>query len=47
MAQFLTDIQFTATGSMDTPEPGFVTIYMNDNGYLYAKFPNGLEARLS
>jgi hypothetical protein len=47
MAKFLTEIQFVSTSSMETPEPGFVTVYMNTNGYLYAKFPNGEQARLS
>ena len=47
MAQFLTNLQFISTSSMDTPEPGFVTIYMKTDGYLYAKFSNGTEARLS
>jgi len=47
MAQFLTDIQFISTSSIDTPESGFVTVYMNTDGYLYAKFPDGQQARLS
>jgi hypothetical protein len=45
--KFLTEIQFVTTGSMETPESGFVTVYMRTNGYLYAKFPDGTEARLS
>jgi hypothetical protein len=47
MAKFLTEIQFVTTSSMDTPEPGFVVLYMNIDGYLYVKFPNGSEARLT
>jgi flagellar basal body rod protein FlgF len=47
MAKFLTPIQFVATGSMDTPSPGFVAIYMNTDGFLYVKFSNGSEARLT
>ncbi len=47
MAQFLTEIQFVATGSMDTPESGLVALYMNTDGYLYVKFSNGSEARLT
>ena len=47
MPKFLTDIQFVSASSMETPEPGFVTVYMKNDGYLYAKFPNGTEARLS
>ena len=47
MAQFLTEIQFVATSSMDTPESGFIALYMNTDGYLYVKFANGSEARLT
>ena len=47
MAQFLTQLQFVATSSMDTPEAGFIALYMNTDGYLYIKFPNGSEARLT
>ena len=47
MAQFLTEIQFVATSSMDTPPSGFVSLYMQNDGYLYVKFPNGSEARLT
>lgn len=47
MAQFLTEIQFATTGSIETPEPGFVTIYANTDGNLYAKFSNGSQVRLS
>ena len=47
MAKFLTDIQFVSTSSIETPESGFVTVYIRTNGYLYAKFPDGTEARLS
>lgn len=47
MAKFLTEIQFVATGSMDTPPSGFVTIYANTDGFLYVKFSNGAEARLT
>jgi hypothetical protein len=47
MAKFLTDIQFVSASSMETPDLGFVTVYMKTDGYLYAKFSNGVEARLS
>jgi hypothetical protein len=47
MAKFLTEIQFVTTSSMDTPESGFVTLYMNIDGYLYVKFANGSEAKLT
>jgi len=47
MAKFLTEIQFVATSSTDTPESGLVALYMNTDGYLYVKFANGSEARLT
>lgn len=47
MAQFLTEIQFVATSSMDTPGAGFIALYMNTDGFLYVKFPDGSEARLT
>ncbi len=45
--KFLTEIQFGATGSMDTPDPNSIIIYLNNNGYLYAKLPNGTQYKLS
>jgi hypothetical protein len=47
MAQFLTEIQFISTSSMDVPESGLIALYMNTDGFLYIKFPNGSEARLT
>jgi hypothetical protein len=47
MAQFLTEIQFATTGSIETPESGFITMYANTNGYLYAKLSNGTQIRLN
>lgn len=47
MPQFLSEIQFATTGSIETPEPGFITIYANTDGFLYAKFSNGTQVRLS
>jgi hypothetical protein len=47
MAKFLTEVQFVATSSMDTPEAGFIALYVNTDGYLYIKFSNGSEARLT
>ena len=46
MPKFLTEIQFIATSSIETPDSGFATMYMNTDGYLYIKFPNGEQARL-
>ena len=47
MSQFLTEIQFVATGSIETPDSGFVTLYMNTDGFIYVKFSNGTQARLT
>lgn len=46
MPQFLTDIQFVATSSIETPESGFVTLYLQTDGYMYVKLSNGTEYRL-
>ncbi len=46
MPQFLTDIQFVATSSIETPESGFVTLYLKTDGYMYVKLSNGTEYRL-
>jgi hypothetical protein len=45
--KFLTDIQLTATGSIETPDVGFVNMYLNTDGYIYVKFPNGSQTRVS
>jgi hypothetical protein len=45
--QFLTEIQFAVTGSMDTPEAGFITLYAKTDGNIYAKLSNGTEKKLS
>lgn len=45
--QFLTEIQFAATGSMESPEVGFITLYVNTDGNLYAKTSNGIQTKLS
>lgn len=47
MAQFLSEIQFAATSSMETPEAGFITLYANTDGYLYAKLSDGTQIRLT
>jgi len=47
MAQFLTEIQFATVSSIETPEPGFITIYANTDGFLYARLSNGTQVRLS
>jgi hypothetical protein len=47
MPKFLSEIQFAATGSMESPDPGFITLYVNTDGNLYAKFSNGSQTRLS
>ncbi len=35
------------TGSIDTPPPGFVSLYMKDDGLLYIKRSDGTESRIS
>lgn len=47
MAQFLTEIQFAVTGSIETPEVGFITIYADTDGFLYAKLSNGTQTKLT
>jgi hypothetical protein len=47
MAKYLNTIQFATSGSMDTPEPGFITLYANTDGFLYAVLPNGTQIKLS
>lgn len=47
MPKFLTEIQFIATGSIETPELDFITLYMNTDGNLYAKTSNGNQIKLS
>lgn len=46
MPKFLTEIQFAATSSIETPSTGLVTLYMNTDGYIYVKFPDGSQTRL-
>jgi hypothetical protein len=45
--KFLTEIQFATTGSIETPEPGFITLYANTDGYFYAKLSDGSQIRLT
>lgn len=47
MPKFLTEIQFAATGSMESPDPGFITLYVNTDGNLYAETSNGNQVKLS
>lgn len=47
MPKFLTEIQFGNTGSMDTPDPNSITIYLNTDGHLYAKFTDRSQFRLT
>jgi hypothetical protein len=41
------DIQLVATGSINSPNPGFITMYMNTDGKLYLKRPDGSQALIS
>ena len=47
MPQFLTEIQFATTSSIETPEPGFIILYVNTDGNLYAETSNGNQIKLS
>ena len=47
MAQFLTEIQFATTSSMESPPSGFIIIYANTEGFLYAMLSNGTQVKLS
>ena len=44
---FLSEIQLVATSSIETPDPGFVTLYVNTDGNLYAKTSNGNQVKLN
>ena len=45
--RFLTEIQFATSGSMEAPPSGFVTIYANTDGNLYAETSDGNQVKLS
>jgi hypothetical protein len=45
--KFLSEIQFATTSSMESPPSGFITIYANTDGNLYAETPNGNQIKLS
>jgi hypothetical protein len=47
MPKFLTEIKLIATGSMDTPDPGFITLYVNTDGNLYAETSDSNQVKLS
>ena len=47
MPKFLTEIQLAATGSMESPDPGFITLYVNTDGNIYAETSNGIQVKLS
>ena len=47
MPKFLSEIQFVTTGSMDTPGSGFITLYANTDGNLYAETSDGNQVKLS
>jgi hypothetical protein len=47
MPKFLTEIQLVVTGSIETPESGFITLYVNTDGNLYAKTSDGVQIKLS
>jgi hypothetical protein len=45
--RFLTEIQFATTGSIESPDVGFITLYANTDGNLYAETPDGNQVKLS
>jgi hypothetical protein len=45
--RFLTEIQFATTGSIESPDVGFITVYANTDGNIYAKTSNGNQVKLS
>ena len=47
MAQFLTEIQFVTTSSMESPPSDFITLYANTDGNIYAETSNGVQVKLS
>lgn len=47
MPQFLTEIQFATTSSIETPEPGFIILYVNTDGNIYAKTSDNNQVKLN
>ena len=45
--RFLTEIQFATSSSMESPPSGFITIYANIDGNLYAETSDGTQVKLS
>ena len=45
--KFLSEIQFATTSSMESPPSGFITIYANTDGNLYAETSDGNQVKLS
>ncbi len=45
--KFLSEIQFATTSSMESPPSGFITIYANTDGNLYAETSDGNQIKLS
>jgi len=36
----------TSFNAIETPPPGYANLYLTSEGYLVAKFPDGLERRI-
>ena len=47
MPKFLTEIQLSATGSIETPDSGVITLYVNTDGNIYVKDSDGNQKKLS
>ena len=45
--KFLSEIQFATSSSMESPPNGFITIYANTDGNLYAETSDGNQIKLS
>ena len=45
--RILDDIQLQGTGSVSTPEPNFLSLYLGTDGILYVKKSNGVITRIS
>ncbi len=45
--RFLTEIQLVTSSSMESPPNGFITIYANTDGNLYAETSDGNQIKLS
>ncbi len=45
--EILDDLHLQETGSVATPDPNFLSLYLGTDGLLYVKKPNGVVTRIS